>query len=142
MEQSSHQYAGFWIRVLAGLIDMAILAAIGYALGGGEATQVVEAGKFRMGFFGVNFTGWRLLIPVLYTLIFWIWISATPGKYICGIKIIETDGKKLSWPKAILRYIGYIPSAFVFGLGFIWIAANEKKQGWHDKLAKTYVVKR
>ena len=70
MEQSSHQYAGFWIRVLAGLIDMAILAAIGYALGGGEATQVVEAGKFRMGFFGVNFTGWRLLIPVLYTLIF------------------------------------------------------------------------
>lgn len=137
MEQSSHQYAGFWIRLLAGLIDIAILAVIGYIFFGGDVTQVSEDGGVS-----ISFTGWKTLIPALYILVFWIWISATPGKYICGIKIIETDGKKLSWQKAILRCIGYIPSAFVFGLGFIWIAANEKKQGWHDKLANTYVVKR
>jgi hypothetical protein len=59
-----------------------------------------------------------------------------------GIKVISSDGSPVSWGQAVLRYIGYIISGLVFALGFIWIAFDAQRQGWHDKIAKTYVVRK
>lgn len=135
----AYHYAGFWIRLLAMIIDSIILGVIGYFLFGSEVTQVDMTNGPNV---NISYNGWNSLVPLLYTFIFWVWISATPGKYICGIKIIEADGKKLSWQKAILRLVGYLVSSLGLLLGFLWIGFNQKKRGWHDMIAGTYVVKR
>ncbi|MCF4372590.1 RDD family protein, partial [Acinetobacter baumannii] len=53
----------------------------------------------------------------------------------------EKTGNKLTFIQSLIRYIGYIPSILVFCIGLIWVAFDAKKQGWHDKMAKTVVVR-
>lgn len=131
-----YKYAGFWIRLLAVFIDWIILGIIGFIMFGSEVTSVGD------GSVGVNYTGWKTIVPLSYVLIFWIWQSATPGKLICKIKIINEDGTELNWKRAVVRFFAYIISALPILIGFIWIGFDRKKQGWHDKIAKTYVVKK
>ncbi len=81
------------------------------------------------------------LSSVAYFIIFWSTASGqTPGKMALGIKIISTAGQPPTFGQAILRYIGYMISGFIMNLGFLWIAIDDQRQGWHDKVAKTYVV--
>jgi len=64
------------------------------------------------------------------------------GKRFIGIRVVRTDGEPMDYPTAILRHIvGYPLSALLFGLGIIWMLWDGRRQGWHDKLAKTIVVK-
>lgn len=133
-------YAGFWIRFLAYLIDSIILGVVGRILFGSQVTEYGAAGDGVS--FSVNYSGWRTIVPIAYVLVFWIVFSATPGKMICKLKIVEENGQKLSWQKALLRFVGYIVSGVALFIGFIWIGFDKKKQGWHDKIAKTYVVKK
>lgn len=51
------------------------------------------------------------------------------------------DGKKIDVVRGLLRYVGYIISAIPFLLGFIWAAFDSRKQGWHDKIAATVVIR-
>ena len=81
------------------------------------------------------------LIEIAYFVGFWSWRGQTPGKMVVGIKVIRTDSSLITWPYAFLRYLGYIVSAMTLGIGFIWIAFDSHKQGIHDKIADTYVVK-
>jgi len=82
------------------------------------------------------------LLPILYIALSWIYAQgATIGKKLMAIKIVKTDGAKLSWFTTIIRLIGYLLSFLFFGLGFLWIVWDKQKQGWHDKIAKTKVVK-
>jgi hypothetical protein len=64
----------------------------------------------------------------------------TPAKFLFGQKVVGTDGELLSWGGALLRYFGYIVSAVVLSIGFLWVAFDRKRQGWHDKIASTYVI--
>ena len=70
----------------------------------------------------------------------WATQGQTIGKSTLGMTIVNKRGEKLSWGSAILRYIGYMISSLVFGLGFLWIAFDKHRQGWHDKIAGTYVI--
>jgi uncharacterized RDD family membrane protein YckC len=58
-----------------------------------------------------------------------------------GIKIVKTDGTPVTSVEALVRYIGYWASAIPLGLGFLWVAWDSGKQGWHDKIAGTCVVR-
>jgi uncharacterized RDD family membrane protein YckC len=78
---------------------------------------------------------------LIYATSFWSWRGQTLGKMLLSIKVIRTDGSNISVGYAVLRYLGYIISGVVLGLGFFWIAFDANKQGWHDKIADTYVVK-
>lgn len=131
-------YVGFWRRFVAFFIDSLILGIIGYAFFGGVSQVNTQEGVS----ISVSYTGWKSVIPLIYYFVFWVWLAATPGKLVMGIKIVEEGGKKLSIKGALLRIIGYILSAVVFFIGFIWIAFDKKKQGWHDKIAGTYVVRK
>jgi len=66
----------------------------------------------------------------------------TLGKMVMGIKVISTDGSSVSWGKALLRLIGYIVSRIPLLLGFFWVSFDAKRQGWHDKIASTYIVRK
>ena len=89
---------------------------------------------------------WDVLIgyvlPIVATIWFWLRYKATPGKMAYSLEVVDAaTGNPLSLGQAITRYLAYIPSALVLGIGFIWVAFDPKKQGWHDKIAKTVVIK-
>jgi len=82
------------------------------------------------------------ILPLVITLIFWSYKAATPGKMILGMKIVDAETlEKVSNGRLAIRYLGYYVSMIVLLLGFFWVAWDKKKQGWHDKFAKTVVVK-
>ncbi len=93
--------------------------------------------------------GWRepggvasFLIGVIYQ---WYFLTQqqgqTPGKRIMGIRVIKVTGEPLQAADVIVRYIGYYINTFVFGIGWLWALFDSENQGWHDKLAGTFVVK-
>lgn len=138
-EQKSMNYAGFWIRFAAALIDGVILGIIGRLIFGNEVTNITMNNEGVSA--GVYYTGWRNIVPLLYVIGFWIWLSATPGKLALKLKVVDEKGNNITWKTALIRYLGYFVSAAVILIGFITIGFDKKKQGWHDKIAKTYVIK-
>jgi uncharacterized RDD family membrane protein YckC len=84
-----------------------------------------------------------LLIQMLYHAIFWSRRGGTLGQLALGIQVRnEADGSRISFGRACLRFIGYLVSAWVLYLGLIWVAFDPRKQGWHDKIAGTVVIRR
>jgi uncharacterized RDD family membrane protein YckC len=65
----------------------------------------------------------------------------TPGKMIMGLQVIKTDGTKITDAEAVLRYVGYLINTPIILLGWLWAMFDGRNQGWHDKIANTYVVK-
>ena len=122
------EYMGFWIRFVAAIIDSVIVWV----------------------FFGV-LSSLAYILPVSVILLvgplsyYWLFTGLkgqTPGKMLVGIKVVNVQGNRPGLASAALREIpGKLVSAIVFFLGFLWIAWDRQKQGWHDKIAITYVVK-
>jgi uncharacterized RDD family membrane protein YckC len=82
------------------------------------------------------------LAPAVAAVAFWVYRSATPGKMLLKLKIVDADsGGKPTTGHLIGRYLGYYVSTLPLLLGLIWVAFDKRKQGWHDKLASTAVVK-
>ena len=72
---------------------------------------------------------------------FWRYCGATPGKIALGVKIVDAaSGQPPSLLRLVLRFVGCFVSAFPLYLGFLWIAVDRRKQGWHDKIARTVVI--
>lgn len=135
-----HEYAGFWVRVGASIIDTILILLITspllYMLYGAEA---FSGTKFSQGLGDILLS---YVFPIVATILFWIYRSATPGKMLLNLKIIRAeDNGAPTTGQCILRYVGYIVSSLAFGLGLIWVAFDKRKQGWHDKMAKTFVVR-
>lgn len=80
------------------------------------------------------------ILSVIYYVGYWSKSGQTLGKSLLGIKVVSKDGSSLSGGKAFLRYIGYIVSGIILSIGFIWVVFDRKRQGWHDKIAGTYVI--
>lgn len=147
------EYAGFWIRLGAGIIDLAILVFITWIItnvfaalcqGCGMAAVSPLLGGITFGYsFLLVLIIWVIvwLMEIAYFIGFWVWRGQTPGKMVMGIKVIRTDSSPITLPYALLRYLGYIILAMTLFIGFIWIAFDSHKQGIHDKIADTYVVK-
>ncbi len=81
-------------------------------------------------------------LPAVLVIFFWAW-RGTPGKLILGLLVVDArTGAKLDLLQAVIRYLGYFVSTLPLCLGFLWIAFDSRKQGFHDKLARTLVVKK
>ncbi|MEA2672707.1 MAG: hypothetical protein QOG45_2927 [Chloroflexota bacterium] len=135
-------YAGFWIRAVAYLIDSAILFAVLFvlSLGTGGFTRTDPATGLPVA--NGSLQALAVVIGVAYVVGFWSTRSATPGQMALGLRIVRAEnGAPLDVSKALIRYVGYIISAIPFGLGLIWAAFDPRKQGWHDKIASTFVVR-
>ena len=118
-------YAGFWRRFAATFIDCLIFIFVpGYFSDTSQAASVLAFGL------GMAYEVWMLGM-----------YGATVGKMVMRIKVVKENGKKLTYSDALLRTISGFLSAVVFGLGFLWVIWDKKKQGWHDKIAKTVVVR-
>jgi len=133
-------YAGFWIRVAASIIDSIILVLVTspilYSIYGKE---YFKSEGLVAGYWDIII---KWIFPAVAVIVFWIYKSATPGKMILGIKIVDMNtGNPPSPTQSVVRYLGYYVSMIPLMLGIIWVAFDEKKQGWHDKLAGTVVIK-
>lgn len=138
--QQTVQVIGIGRRLLAFLIDSIILA-VGFICVLTVAGPFVPENPDTILWINLLIQGVNLLLGAAYFVLFWAFMSGqTPGKMALGIKIISTNGSPLTIGQAVLRYVGYIVSSIPGELGFIWAAFDGKRQGWHDKIAGTYVV--
>ncbi len=81
------------------------------------------------------------ILAVIYNGYFWTTRNGqTPGKQMMKIRVVKTNGAALTWTDAIIRVVGYYINTFVIFIGWIWAFFDADRQGWHDKLASTYVV--
>jgi uncharacterized RDD family membrane protein YckC len=138
-ENNNLTYAGFWIRVGASLIDTILIMLLTFPmLIGIYGMEYFESEAFINGAWDL-FISW--VLPAIAVIIFWIYRSATPGKMVVKIEIVDAKtGGKPSTSQFIGRYFSYFVSTFPLMLGIIWVAFDKRKQGWHDKLAGTVVV--
>lgn len=133
------RYAGFWQRVLAAIIDSVLLFAI-------ILPPLLKLYGLASFFDRDSLTGpWGELLtwvfPAIAILVFWFAKSATPGKMVIKAKIVDArTGAKPTPFQYFIRYLGYYVSTLPLGLGLLWVAFDKRKQGWHDKIARTVVI--
>ncbi len=137
--------AGFWIRLVAYVIDQAILfvptiialvlleAAGIIPLGEADSTSVLDfdpalnlIGLVREGAYFTLLIGLR---------------GQTFGKRMLGLRVLRVNGERISYLRSLGRYLSYFVSSLLFGLGFLFIAWTDNKRGWHDHICDTMVVK-
>lgn len=81
------------------------------------------------------------LLPAVVFIAGWRLFGVTPGKLLLELRVVDARiGGPPSWPRAIVRYLGYLVSALPLGLGFLWVLIDRRKQTFHDKLARTRVI--
>jgi uncharacterized RDD family membrane protein YckC len=130
-------YAGFWIRVGAKFIDGIILSIVGLALGfvGSIITNnMIARGALQ------NILS--LVLSIGYTTYFVGAYSATPGKMACGLRVVRSDGEKISYARACGRFFSEFVSSFILGIGYVMAAFDQEKRALHDRICDTRVVKK
>ena len=153
-------YAGFWIRFLALLIDGIILGVpfgiIFFVVEGPTITSysdcinnAIASGQVVSTCSG-TFTGAVATFELLYLLVegvyfvaLWSTIGGSLGQRMLGLHVVDVaTGRHIGVGRAIGRFIGFVISGFVLSIGFIWAAFDPRKQGWADKMASTFVVRK
>lgn len=135
------EYAGFWTRTGAALIDGILLLLITIPLlisiYGWEYLETEDLVLGPADFL----ISW--VLPAFATVLFWLYKKATPGKMAVAAQVVDAQtGATVTVGQAMLRYLGYFIAMLPLGLGIFWIGFDRRKQGWHDKIAGTVVVKR
>jgi len=134
------EYVGFWPRVGASLIDTVLIVMICWPL-----VTMIYGWQYWWSESMIKGPADFLItwvMPAIAIVLFWVYRQATPGKIAIGARIVDAKtGAKPSTGQLIGRYLGYYVSTIPFFLGLIWVAFDPRKQGWHDKLAGTVVVR-
>ncbi|NTW07343.1 MAG: RDD family protein [Syntrophaceae bacterium] len=151
-----YKFAGFWRRFVAYAVDNIIINIVFFIFG------VIVATAFVMGSMSADnlawiaditdpahitpitllIAAWYVILTIAYFTYFHGMKGRTPGKMLMGLQVVSTDGTPIGFGTAFLRSVGYLVSSLLFTipLGFIWVAFDKKKQGWHDKIAGTVVI--
>lgn len=132
---------GCW-RVAASLIDTVLLSLVALPL----LAWIYGASYFSPSSSGVVAGSADLLItwiaPAIAVMAFWIYQQATPGKMAVSARVVDArTGAPLTLVQSLVRYAGYFVSTIPLCLGLIWVGLDRRKQGWHDKMAGTVVVR-
>jgi len=117
--ESGMPCAGFWIRLLAAVID-----------------GVVVFGALAL----LHLSRHWFLVWLAYHLALWSWRGTTIGGALLGLKLVRIDSRDVDFPVALVRGLSAILSAVVLGLGFFWVGWDNRRQSWHDKIAGTVIV--
>lgn len=136
--------AGFWIRVLAYIVDSVALFAISFVLGLAVGFTAAAIGGDPQGAGAANIaTLIGYVIALVYFPYFWSHAGngRTVGMRLFGLKVVRTDGSDLTATQAVIRLVGWFVASLPLLIGLIWVAFDKDKQGWHDKIASTYVIK-
>ena len=139
------EYAGFWKRFAACLIDGLITGILGFVAGFvlgialvvfGVAPEMLLDPAVQLGF---NIFGFVIGVSY-FVLMECSKFQGTIGKMALGIKVTDLEGNQIGFAKAFGRYFGKIVSAIIVGIGFLMVAFTERKQGLHDSMSGCLVV--
>lgn len=152
------KYGGFWVRFIAFLIDAlvlkVILGIIAFVFFGGEIAQDVAyytANGFRPDHMQIQqMITLGMPLGLITIAIWWLYYTlmesskwqATLGKLVFDLKVVDYEGRRISWGRANARYWSKILSTMILYIGFFMIGWTKRKQGLHDKIAETLVVRR
>ncbi len=140
-------YAGFWIRFASYLIDVIPIAIVGGILnvttGTGYSCRFDANNSYTCGTGSGYIGSWiGFLVLGVYWVLTWSMLGASLGQKALGMRVVNAlNGERIDIGKALIRYVGFVISVIPFALGLIWAAFDPRKQGWHDKIAGTYVVR-
>ena len=136
-EAAGVRYVGFWARVAAGLLDLILVMFV--------VTPVLVF------LFGDGWTDGRGVIGFVVNWVplggaiiaFWVMKGATPGKMAISAVVVDAQTHApVDFWQALTRYVGYFVSTIPLFAGLAWVAFDTRKQGWHDKMARTVVIYR
>jgi uncharacterized RDD family membrane protein YckC len=131
-------YGGFWIRVIAYVIDAVLLGIVAGVI---DAIFRVNPSDPTSGAYGAA-EAVSLLISLAYFAGMWTYQGATLGQRIFGLRVVDANtGQRIQLGKAALRWVGLLVSFLVCFIGVIWVAFDGRKQGWMDKIAGTLVLR-
>jgi uncharacterized RDD family membrane protein YckC len=129
-------YGGFWIRVVAYIIDAIIVGVVGGVIDG---IFRINPASTSGGSGGAGLVS--LLISAAYFAGLWTYMGATVGQRIFKLRVVDANtGQPIGIGKALLRWVGLFVSFLVCFVGVIWVAFDARKQGWMDKIAGTLVL--
>lgn len=151
------QYAGFVSRLIAFGIDIFITSLIIFLIGWITRTtaDMVQIGSILNLSYAITnaireifsflisppmLVAYTSIFILIYHIFFLVLVGSTPGKALLGLRVVSIEGKRLNFSRVFLRVLGYIPSIVVLFAGFLWIIIDNRRQGWHDKLARTCVI--
>ena len=161
------RFAGFWRRMAVIFIDAAIVSAVlgvvlvawiligvvafgldEYPLDAGSPEALVDS-QARQEARIESYVNRRtrvviwVLAPVIvvYNIGFWAWRGQTPAMLVLGIRLVRTDGARIGFGKAVVHCLGVMLSSLIFFVGYVTIIWDKRKQGLHDKMSNTYVVR-
>jgi len=148
------QYAGFASRFVAYIIDLVVVI--------GAITIIGIVVTLLLNFFRLNelidnllasdnalgdilrvitFFSSVAFISFSYFVLIWTFTAGqSVGKALIGVRIVPKDGSRITVWRAIVRYFAFLLSALVLFLGLLWVLVSDSRQGWHDKIARTYVI--
>lgn len=112
-------------RVAAALLDVLLVS-----MAGGMSGLLSHGGSLPF-----------MLGLVAYFTAMWTWKGTTVGGIVCGLKVVRLDGQPSTWVAMLVRALAAWFGVMVMFLGFLWVAWDPERQGWHDKIAGTVVVK-
>lgn len=150
-------YAGFVTRALAMIVDLLIITVAltlsGVAINFFVRTSgISQLARLLMGDLALPATFMRyllstgfelvvaLIVSFLYFSFFYSFGGATLGKYIFGLRVVSADGGRIHGAQASLRVLAYAVSALALYLGFLAVLVDDRRRGWHDRIARTVVV--
>lgn len=145
-------YAGFTSRLLAFALDLTFIAlflgltswlitATIQLLGLEQFFESILTADSLVGILGTLLLSmYGTLAIIIYALLSWSLTGQSIGMMLLGLRVVTVQGERLSFWRSLLRVIGYMVAAAPFFLGFLWMLGDNRRQGWHDKLAGTVVV--
>ena len=139
VSQGEMRYAGFWLRVVAYLIDLVVLAIPTWLLarlgGPAEPISIGEKTGTVTGIYALLFT-WFYYALLESS----VW-QATVGKKALGLLVTDYEGRRISFWRATGRFFGNFLCALTLGIGYLMVGWTKRKQGLHDKLAQCLIVR-
>ncbi|MCD6497449.1 MAG: RDD family protein [Deltaproteobacteria bacterium] len=147
--------AGFWRRFLAGIVDVLLAGALSAGcFAWWAATVDLRLPSLEVGWIEwlvqMPFMGDPMMLPGLFlsalvglSLLYFatVYWHASPGQMALGMMVVGPTGEPVGWARAAVRSVLLGGGVAYLGLGVLWIGFDRLKQGWHDKLAGTYVVR-
>lgn len=151
-------YAGFVTRSIAFIIDLILIAV--------TQITILFLVRLLLDFFGldqlaraifeptettnvsvfITITRWVIafigsgFLFAIYSISMWLLADKTLGQALLGLRVLRTDGRPLTLGPAVRRVLGYYISFLALFLGFLWVLVDDRRQGWHDKIADTIVI--
>jgi uncharacterized RDD family membrane protein YckC len=136
-------YAGFVTRATAFVVDDLTIVVVGTlgVIGAGIILDAVVPGGVTVNLESVlGAAAWGAVLSTAYFVGFWSLVGQTPGMRLMGIVVVPMSGGRVTFGRAVRRIVGLVACWLTLGLGFALVLVDDRRQGLHDKIAKTFVL--